>query len=160
MAAEPHAVAPRTRYRIATPPAVRVTISDLGTAEIDPLVDAIADAVHGTARSSIVTDALYRMRGDRVLREFPAATPATQAPNSAAGARSTLARYLPAAHTWFADNDDAATGFEPSPPSAAEPGTTELRDWARSVGLAVSDKAGFSGMFCRPGTTRTTAELA
>ncbi|MDI3315102.1 MAG: ERCC4 domain-containing protein [Mycobacterium sp.] len=60
-------------------------------------------------------------------------------------------RYLAAAHDWLTDNDDAATVFEspsvapppvepPSvePPSgAAEASVSEIRAWARGVGLPV-----------------------
>jgi hypothetical protein len=47
-------------------------------------------------------------------------------------------RYLAAAHAWFADNDDAARVFDPVPVLA--PTSTELRNWARTVGLPVSDR--------------------
>lgn len=47
-------------------------------------------------------------------------------------------RYLAAAHRWFVEQDDAATIFET--PQPAEPSSAELRAWARSVGLAVSDR--------------------
>lgn len=48
-------------------------------------------------------------------------------------------RYLAAAHTWLADNDDAAPVFQPAP-AAPQPGSTEIRAWARSVGMDVSDR--------------------
>ncbi|OBG64567.1 MULTISPECIES: aminotransferase class I/II-fold pyridoxal phosphate-dependent enzyme [unclassified Mycobacterium] len=47
------AAAPGTRFRIGTPPGIRVTIADLGADEIDPLADAIAEAVHGAGRPSV-----------------------------------------------------------------------------------------------------------
>ena len=52
-------------------------------------------------------------------------------------------RYLAAAHTWFAETDDAASVFEP-PSAPAKPSAIEIRDWARSVGLAVSDRGRIS----------------
>jgi DNA-binding transcriptional MocR family regulator len=47
------AAAPGTRFRINTVPGTRITISDLDVAEIDPLADALAEAVHGTGRASV-----------------------------------------------------------------------------------------------------------
>lgn len=47
------AAAPGTRFRIGTPPGIRVTVADVGTHEIDPLADAIAEAVHGAGRPSV-----------------------------------------------------------------------------------------------------------
>lgn len=47
------AVAPGTRYRIATAPGVRITIADLDAAEIHPLADAVADAVRNIGRLSV-----------------------------------------------------------------------------------------------------------
>lgn len=47
------AVAPGSRYRIRTAPGLRITISELGAAEIDPLADALADAVHGVGTPSV-----------------------------------------------------------------------------------------------------------
>jgi DNA-binding transcriptional MocR family regulator len=47
------AVAPGSRYRIRTAPGLRITISDLDAAEIAPLADAVADAVHGVGRPSV-----------------------------------------------------------------------------------------------------------
>jgi DNA-binding transcriptional MocR family regulator len=44
------AAAPGTRYRIRTEPGIRVTIADLADDEIDPLADAVAEAVHSTGR--------------------------------------------------------------------------------------------------------------
>ena len=46
------AVAPGSRFRIGSPPGIRITISDLATTEIEPLADAVADAVYGTGRAS------------------------------------------------------------------------------------------------------------
>jgi hypothetical protein len=48
-------------------------------------------------------------------------------------------RFLAAAHRWLADNEDAATVFEP-PPSATEASMTEIHRWGRSRGLPVSDR--------------------
>ena len=47
------AAAPGTRFRIRTPPGIRITIADLTAHEIDPLADAIADAVLATGRPSV-----------------------------------------------------------------------------------------------------------
>jgi DNA-binding transcriptional MocR family regulator len=47
------AAAPGTRFRINTPPGMRITISDLDDAEIDALADAIAEAVHAVGRASV-----------------------------------------------------------------------------------------------------------
>ena len=47
------AAAPGTRFRIRTPPGMRITIADLTAEEIDPLADAIAEAVHSTGRGSV-----------------------------------------------------------------------------------------------------------
>lgn len=47
------AVAPGTRFRMDTPAGMRVTISDLTDHEIEPLADAIAEAVHGVGPPSI-----------------------------------------------------------------------------------------------------------
>ncbi|VAZ94016.1 hypothetical protein LAUMK35_02493 [Mycobacterium pseudokansasii] len=48
-------------------------------------------------------------------------------------------RYLAAAFTWFVDNADAATVFEPTP-ATHEPSSAELRAWAKAVGLPVSGR--------------------
>jgi hypothetical protein len=59
-------------------------------------------------------------------------------------------RYLAAAHTWFTDNDCAATVFEsiteatPAADTRSGPNATELHDWARSVGLPASDRGRIS----------------
>jgi DNA-binding transcriptional MocR family regulator len=47
------AAAPGTRFRIRTGPGIRVTIADLTAAEIDPLADSIAEAMHATGRPSV-----------------------------------------------------------------------------------------------------------
>ena len=47
------AAAPGTRFRIRTAPGIRVTIADLTDDEIDPLADAIAEAVRSTGRHSV-----------------------------------------------------------------------------------------------------------
>jgi DNA-binding transcriptional MocR family regulator len=44
------AAAPGTRFRIRTAPGIRVTIADLTDDEIDPLADAVTEAVHSTGR--------------------------------------------------------------------------------------------------------------
>jgi DNA-binding transcriptional MocR family regulator len=44
------AAAPGTRYRIRTEPGIRITIADLTESEIDPLADAVAEAVLSTGR--------------------------------------------------------------------------------------------------------------
>jgi hypothetical protein len=47
-------------------------------------------------------------------------------------------RYLAAAHAWHVDDADAATVFQPPP--QPDPNTAELRAWAKSIGLRVSDR--------------------
>ena len=47
------AAAPGTRFRIRTGPGIRITIADLAAAEIDPLADAVAEAVRSTGRASV-----------------------------------------------------------------------------------------------------------
>jgi DNA-binding transcriptional MocR family regulator len=47
------AAAPGTRFRIGTPPGIRVTIADLADSEIDPLAESIADAVRTAGRASV-----------------------------------------------------------------------------------------------------------
>lgn len=47
------AAAPGTRYRIGTPPGIRVTIADLTADEINPLAEAIAQALHSAGRPSV-----------------------------------------------------------------------------------------------------------
>jgi DNA-binding transcriptional MocR family regulator len=47
------AAAPGTRFRIGTPPGMRITIANLDAGEIDPLADAVADAVHALGRASV-----------------------------------------------------------------------------------------------------------
>jgi DNA-binding transcriptional MocR family regulator len=47
------AAAPGTRFRINTPPGMRITISNLDAAEIDPLAEAIAEAVQAVGRASV-----------------------------------------------------------------------------------------------------------
>jgi DNA-binding transcriptional MocR family regulator len=44
------AAAPGTRFRIRTPPGMRITVADLAADEIDPLADAIAEAVRSSGR--------------------------------------------------------------------------------------------------------------
>ncbi len=47
------AAAPGTRFRIATPPGIRITISSIDVDDIVPLADALAEAVHGIGRASV-----------------------------------------------------------------------------------------------------------
>jgi DNA-binding transcriptional MocR family regulator len=47
------AAAPGTRFRIASVPAIRVTIADMDVTEIGPLADAVADAVQTTGRATV-----------------------------------------------------------------------------------------------------------
>ncbi len=47
------AAAPGSRFRIDSPPGMRITIADLDDAEIDPLADAVVAAVHGSGRASV-----------------------------------------------------------------------------------------------------------
>ena len=47
------AAAPGTRFRIRTGPGIRITIADLTAGEIDPLADAVAQAVLATGRASV-----------------------------------------------------------------------------------------------------------
>jgi DNA-binding transcriptional MocR family regulator len=47
------AAAPGTRFRIRTGPGIRVTIADLTAAEIHPLADSIAEAMHTAGRPSV-----------------------------------------------------------------------------------------------------------
>jgi DNA-binding transcriptional MocR family regulator len=47
------AAAPGTRFRIGTPPGMRITISGIDGTEIDSLADAVAEAVHAVGRASV-----------------------------------------------------------------------------------------------------------
>lgn len=47
------AAAPGTRFRIGTPAGIRLTVADLTPGEIDPLADAVAEAVRGVGRRSV-----------------------------------------------------------------------------------------------------------
>ena len=47
------AAATGTRFRIGTPPGMRITVANLVAGEIDPLADAVADAVHALGRASV-----------------------------------------------------------------------------------------------------------
>jgi DNA-binding transcriptional MocR family regulator len=47
------AVAPGSRFRIAAPPGIRVTVADLADDEIEPLADAVAGATRTAGRSSV-----------------------------------------------------------------------------------------------------------
>jgi DNA-binding transcriptional MocR family regulator len=47
------AAAPGTRFRIRTPAGIRITVADLTADEIDPLADAVAEAVRSTGRPSV-----------------------------------------------------------------------------------------------------------
>jgi DNA-binding transcriptional MocR family regulator len=44
------AAAPGTRFRVRTPPGMRITVAGLAADEIDPLADAVAQAVQGSGR--------------------------------------------------------------------------------------------------------------
>jgi DNA-binding transcriptional MocR family regulator len=47
------AAAPGTRFRIDTPPGLRITVSSLDATEIDPLADAVTEAIHAVGRASV-----------------------------------------------------------------------------------------------------------
>jgi DNA-binding transcriptional MocR family regulator len=47
------AAAPGTRFRIATPPGIRITVSGIDADDIGPLADAVAEAVHAVGRASV-----------------------------------------------------------------------------------------------------------
>jgi DNA-binding transcriptional MocR family regulator len=47
------AAAPGTRFRIGSPPGIRITISSIDADDIVPLADAVADAVHAVGRASV-----------------------------------------------------------------------------------------------------------
>jgi DNA-binding transcriptional MocR family regulator len=47
------AAAPGTRFRIGTPPGMRITVSSIDADEIDPLADAVAAALHTVGRGSV-----------------------------------------------------------------------------------------------------------
>ncbi|VBA52417.1 HTH-type transcriptional repressor YtrA [Mycobacterium attenuatum] len=47
------AAAPGSRFRIATPAGMRITIADLNVGEIDPLADSIAEAMHVAGRRCV-----------------------------------------------------------------------------------------------------------
>ena len=47
------AAAPGTRFRIGTPPGMRITVSGVDAGEIDPLADAVAEALHAVGRGSV-----------------------------------------------------------------------------------------------------------
>lgn len=47
------AAAPGSRFRIGSPPGIRITVADLDAEEIGPLADAVADAVSGPGRASV-----------------------------------------------------------------------------------------------------------
>jgi DNA-binding transcriptional MocR family regulator len=47
------AAAPGTRFRIGTRPGMRITVANLVAGEIDPLADAVAEAVHALGRASV-----------------------------------------------------------------------------------------------------------
>ena len=47
------AAAPGTRFRMDSPPGMRITVADLAYGEIDSLADAIAEAVHATGSPSV-----------------------------------------------------------------------------------------------------------
>jgi DNA-binding transcriptional MocR family regulator len=47
------AAAPGTRFRIAAPPGVRITVSSVDADEIDPLADAVTEAILAVGRASV-----------------------------------------------------------------------------------------------------------
>jgi DNA-binding transcriptional MocR family regulator len=47
------AAAPGSRFRVGTPPGIRLTISDLIAAEVDSLTDAVTAALHAVGRTSV-----------------------------------------------------------------------------------------------------------
>src|SRR6202021_874167 len=47
------AAAPGTRFRIATPPGIRLPISSIDIDDIDPLAAALPEAVHAVGRASV-----------------------------------------------------------------------------------------------------------
>jgi DNA-binding transcriptional MocR family regulator len=47
------AAAPGTRFRIGTPPGLRITVSSLDATEIDSLADAVTEAIHALGRASV-----------------------------------------------------------------------------------------------------------
>ncbi len=47
------AAAPGTRFRIGTPPGMRITVSSIDADEIDPLADAVAEALYAVGRVSV-----------------------------------------------------------------------------------------------------------
>ncbi len=47
------AAAPGTRFRIGTPPGIRITVANLDATEVDPLADAVAEAMHAVGRASV-----------------------------------------------------------------------------------------------------------
>jgi DNA-binding transcriptional MocR family regulator len=47
------AAAPGTRFRIGTPPGMRITVSSIDADDIDPLADAVTEAIHGVGRASV-----------------------------------------------------------------------------------------------------------
>lgn len=47
------AAAPGSRFRVGTPPGIRLTIADLVAAEVDSLADAVAEALHAVGRASV-----------------------------------------------------------------------------------------------------------
>ena len=47
------AAAPGTRFRIGTPPGMRITVSSIDADDIDPLADAVTEAIHAVGRASV-----------------------------------------------------------------------------------------------------------
>ncbi len=47
------AAAPGTRFRIATPPGIRITVSSIDADDIDPLADAVTEALYAVGRASV-----------------------------------------------------------------------------------------------------------
>ncbi|MFZ3270323.1 MAG: GntR family transcriptional regulator, partial [Mycobacterium sp.] len=47
------AAAPGTRFRIGTPPGMRITVSSIDADDIDPLADAVTEALYAVGRASV-----------------------------------------------------------------------------------------------------------
>jgi DNA-binding transcriptional MocR family regulator len=47
------AAAPGTRFRIGTPPGMRITVANLDATDVDALADAVAEAMHAVGRASV-----------------------------------------------------------------------------------------------------------
>ena len=47
------AAAPGTRFRIGTPPGIRITVSSIDVDDVDPLADAVTEALYAVGRASV-----------------------------------------------------------------------------------------------------------